>query len=198
MKVTNNQEKANAYKTQMARFKLARDQGFYYEAIFILYAMMEDRLSSFLLHAGVSNNNCNELSRNIEVRQSLESIINVAADKQIKLLKISIKAEIIQKLLTWAASQALENSSDTYATALARQINQTAGKDEILIILDKIQGWCKARNELVHALMNKNLENQEQELHSLVDDGYAHCRKLDNFVRSFKIRNNIHERFNIQ
>jgi len=108
MKVTNNQEKANAYKTQMARFKLARDQGFYYEAIFILYAMMEDRLSSFLLHAGVSNNKCNELTRNIEVRQSLESIINVAADKQIKLLKIGIKAEIIQKLLTWAASQSLK------------------------------------------------------------------------------------------
>ena len=50
--VSTNQEKYLSYKAQMARLKKARAEGFYLEAIFILYAMLEDRLSpSFITRA---------------------------------------------------------------------------------------------------------------------------------------------------
>lgn len=52
--ITNTQKYYN-YKEQMVRLKKAMSSGFYLEAIFIEYAVMEDRLESILRHSGVYN-----------------------------------------------------------------------------------------------------------------------------------------------
>lgn len=53
--VTSNMEKKTAYQIQMERFKRAKAGRFHLEAIFILYARIEDRLTAFLFHAGITN-----------------------------------------------------------------------------------------------------------------------------------------------
>ena len=50
---TPNMQKYYNYREQMTRLKKALNQSFYLEAVFIEYAMMEDRLESILRHAGV-------------------------------------------------------------------------------------------------------------------------------------------------
>lgn len=52
--ITNTQKYEN-YKEQMVRLKKAISSGFYLEAIFIEYAVMEDRFESILRHSGVFN-----------------------------------------------------------------------------------------------------------------------------------------------
>ena len=47
-----NMEKYENYREQMGRLKKAIGSGFFLEAIFIEYAVMEDRLTSVLIHAG--------------------------------------------------------------------------------------------------------------------------------------------------
>ena len=47
-----NMQKYENYKEQMGRLKRALNSHFYLEAIFIEYAIMEDRLESGLRHAG--------------------------------------------------------------------------------------------------------------------------------------------------
>ena len=50
--ITNNQQKYTNYRIQMGRLKKALTNQFYLEAIFIEYAIMEDRLESVLRHSG--------------------------------------------------------------------------------------------------------------------------------------------------
>ncbi len=47
-----NMQKYENYKEQMNRLKKAMANAFYLEALFIEYAIMEDRTESLLLHAG--------------------------------------------------------------------------------------------------------------------------------------------------
>ena len=53
--VIDNMQKYTNYKTQMGRLKKALNNQFYLEAIFIEYAVMEDRLESVLRHSGQWN-----------------------------------------------------------------------------------------------------------------------------------------------
>lgn len=50
--ITDNMQKYTNYKTQMGRLKKALSYQFYLEAIFIEYAIIEDRLESVLRHGG--------------------------------------------------------------------------------------------------------------------------------------------------
>lgn len=50
----NNFEKYNIYRQMKSDLAKAMNSGFYYQAIFIEYAILEDRCSSVLRHAGVN------------------------------------------------------------------------------------------------------------------------------------------------
>lgn len=53
-----NQKKYLKYKDLMEKLKKSIENEFYYEAIFIEYAIMEDRTSSMLRHAKFSQDSC--------------------------------------------------------------------------------------------------------------------------------------------
>ncbi len=53
--ISSNMQKYENYREQMKRLKKAMDAGFYLEAIFIEYAIMEDRLESTLRHSNKFN-----------------------------------------------------------------------------------------------------------------------------------------------
>ena len=53
--LSENMQKYYIYKEQMERLTKALNAHFYLEAVFIEYAIMEDRLQSFLMAAGVYN-----------------------------------------------------------------------------------------------------------------------------------------------
>lgn len=56
-KVINSEQKHETYKMLMGRLKVAIDKEFWYEAIFLEYAMLEDRLHSVIIHGGETINN---------------------------------------------------------------------------------------------------------------------------------------------
>jgi len=51
-KIQNNMQKYSNYKEQMGRLRKAMASGFYLEAVFIEYAIIEDRLESIIRHSG--------------------------------------------------------------------------------------------------------------------------------------------------
>ena len=53
MKPLKNMEKYEIYRAMNANLSKAMKAGYYYEAIFIEYAILEDRCTSLLKHAGV-------------------------------------------------------------------------------------------------------------------------------------------------
>ncbi len=196
--VTSNLEKKTAYQIQMERFKRARAGGFHLEAIFILYALMEDRLSAFLFHAGVTNATRQKITRNGKVCPYLDSTLTVLNTKQPSICNVSAKIKLIKELLEWSTDYTVNEPMLNYLDYLCKQINRTTGRDQIIDTLIRIEGWCASRNELVHALLNKKVDNQEEMLQALVAEGEACNRQLQNFVKSFKVRNTLRKTFNIQ
>ena len=196
--ITTNMEKKTAYQLQMERFKRAKAGGFYLEAIFILYALIEDRLSAFLFHAGITNATREKITRNGKIRPHLDSALTVLNTKQPNIRNVSAKIKLIKELMAWSTDYSVNEPTLNYLDALYKQINRTAGRDQMIETLTRIEGWCTYRNELVHALLNKKVEDQEKILQDLVYEGEACNRSLQNFVKSFKNRNTLRKSFNIQ
>lgn len=106
---------------------------------------------------------------------------------------------LIKKMIAWSDGYTPVDKSRDYLDILCRQIHCTAHKDKVIGTLEGVENWCKSRNQLVHALLNKKVENQEEILITLVESGLQYCRDLDTFVSSFKKgRNTIRKQFNIQ
>ena len=196
--ITLNMEKKTAYQIQMERFKRAKAGGFHLEAIFILYALIEDRLSAFLFHAGITNATRETITRNGKVRPQLDSALAVLNTRQASIRNVSAKIKLVKELMEWSTDYLVNEPTLNYLDALYKQINRTAGRDQMIETLTRIEGWCTYRNELVHALLNKKVEDQEKILQDLVYEGEACNRSLQNFVKSFKNRNTLRKSFNIQ
>lgn len=196
--ITSNMEKKTAYQIQMERFKRSKAGGFDLEAIFILYALIEDRLSAFLYHAGIANATREKITRNTKVRPHLDSTLTVLTAKQPGIRNMSAKIKLVKELMAWSDCYTINEPSLNYLDALCKQLSKTAGRDHMIDTLTRIEEWCVCRNELVHAFLNKKVENQEEVLQNLVTEGEDCNRSLQNFVKSFKVRNTLRKTFNIQ
>lgn len=69
--VKDNKDKQLTYQKQMGRYKKALDNKFYFEAMLIVYAMLEDRLHSFLYYIGAFRN-AND--RNLNVKKTKKQL----------------------------------------------------------------------------------------------------------------------------
>lgn len=189
-KVESGKDKAVTYKYQMERYKLSIDQQFYFEAIVIAYAMLEDRLLAFLHYAGV-------IDRRTEGNQAEERIyVSTQAQKQIKaLLKrktddkiyldtISIKIKTIKKLMSLP-----EENNDPYLNSVRAQIDKTINRKDFNALLQKLSTWLNPRNQIIHALMGKRTEAVLKIQAGIAEEGYQLGRALDGFVSKLKAGN---------
>lgn len=83
------------YKEQMVRLKKAMAAQFYLEAIFIEYAVMEDRLESILRHSGVFNP-----ERHSTIQAKLRRVSELRRAKK-SLLNRSLSEELLQEIHQW-------------------------------------------------------------------------------------------------
>ena len=66
----------------------------------------------------------------------------------------------------------------------------------ILETLDAIQDWCGYRNEIVHALLNKNTASVHAELEAQAQNGMKYARLIDLQVRILKRGNVVRKSVN--
>ena len=79
-----NYVKYNKYKDLMEKLKDSIDNEFYYEAIFIEYAVIEDRTSSMLRHAKFSQDSCEkELFDKLKLIESSDKFKNEYVNKHL-------------------------------------------------------------------------------------------------------------------
>ena len=93
-----NMEKYEVYKSMNENLSKAMRAGFYYQAIFIEYAIIEDRCSSVLRHAGVSYQNSN--GQDISISQKLRKMRDNPAF-HVPYVRQRITLELIEKLYGW-------------------------------------------------------------------------------------------------
>lgn len=155
--VNNNEEKRNTYRVLKGKLSRALKEGFYLEAMLIDYALMEDRLRSYLYYMGLlTDRTKSQANKNIktDIVSVLEKHIREKEDTNLQINSISGKMKIVRCVAEWSA-----NDSHKYETGYLVALNKSFENIDIDYLLDlfgKIDEWRKYRNEVIHSLMNKN------------------------------------------
>ena len=97
--MTNN-EKRNKYANLMSKLNKATSNEYYYEAIFVEYAILEDRTSSLLKHAKIKNEDI-KTHREYSVAQKLRIIKKNKKFSNDLYIKKHITDELIDNLFAW-------------------------------------------------------------------------------------------------
>ncbi len=128
-----NQEKMNAYTIMKAKLKKAFNAKFYYEAIFLEYAMIQDRIESILIHA--------KGPEAVEPGQKISRSINLIRSKQpfteTKIRK-KVPIELLDEIMSWC------NERNRFVHALAK-----AGVDD-----EKAKEVAIHGNEILKGISN--------------------------------------------
>ena len=191
----------------MARLKVALQQGFYFEAMLIEYALLEDRLRSFVYHAGLLQYRkaCHLLLGKNAVRKDFNRIAqrvktwkledgkeagNTSNFERLSVNKISDKIFIVRTIVLWSSELESLPDESRYLQALRGQC-ESLDAAALLETLDAIDTWRMYRNEVIHSLMNKRMESVQQKLSEQVEQGVQLARQLDAQVTILKKNNRI-------
>ena len=174
--VADNLDKQRTYRSNISRYNAAMKHEFYFEAMLIDYAILEDRLSSILFHIGALANRTDTKICTM-VRKQLRNIVARGQADEVKLVVKQI-----------SGNTADQPESDKYLALLKEQFLAVEGMASALADLEK---WCSYRNEIIHGLMNKNLESLNAELPQRCDEGFRLARYFDAQVRIIKKGNRL-------
>ena len=187
--VQTRQEKYQVYRYSMARYAKAMKEGFFFEAILIDYAMIEDRLRSFLWHAGAFERweDKTKFCKKAASRE-LKTLIEEnwpGRPKCISLEKISHKIGCVRAVTVWASESIRSPDESVFLRALR---SQCEGLDAaaLLTVLTELESWIKARNEIIHSLLNKRSEDLECQIEELAREGNDIGRAIDRQVAILK------------
>lgn len=100
-RITDNMQKYANYRGQMGRLKKALGGQFYLEAIFIEYAIMEDRLESILRHSGKWNPKPNQF---ISIDSKRKKVAKLAEEKK-SLAHKYFSTELTDSIEKWTVAR---------------------------------------------------------------------------------------------
>ena len=142
-----NIEKKEKYLNLMSRLNRATDNEYYYEAIFIEYAILEDRTESLLKHAGKkfqeNNGNPFKISKKLNKLKSEKEF-------QTSYIRKHLTEELIEKIYEWKIQR---------DKLMHNIINLQYKNDEIKMLA--LNGECLVKKfNSKSQLVNKYLDNQ--------------------------------------
>ena len=208
-------EKQMAYTQEYRRLKKALQEEFYLEAIAIGYAIIEDRLVAFFHHAGIISRQNEALAINRPIYPYMRVLMGLDKDASIKIKDISVKMDLIRKILSLTEDKAAQIDNDValaadsrkkraalrknYMVSLQKQIEKTIDREIVLTILDRLEPWRNERNQLIHALLSKTVTSSETARKECAHTGQDLARGIDDsLVKPFKKNNRIRKQHNIQ
>ena len=132
-------------------------------------------MRSFVYYSDLLNSfNSNKINENAE-------IINGG---KLDIKNISDKIRIIRKALKTCSLKVDEMSP--FEKSLKKRYTAVLKVSEFKKALDHIDKWCKYRNEVVHALFNKDLTDFRKSYEDHVRDGMRIARYIDAQVQRLK------------
>ena len=198
--VSDNTDKQNSYREYLRRYNKAMQEGFYLEAILIDYAIIEDRLRSFIYHLGLLNTKDSYKADGTKAKKCLKGIISDyklnGENDHFNINSITGKIKIIRCTLLWAEQESF-NSDDRYLKILRDQYDRYLDVDGLLDTLSEIDDWRDYRNEVIHSLFNKNTYSLNEEISVQAERGMQLARFVDNQVKCLKKGNRIRKSINL-
>ena len=174
-RVENNKNKGKTYAELIRKYNDAISNEFYGEAELIVYAFLEDRLRSFIYYSDLIDSfNSNKINENAEGIYG----------KDLDIKDISCKIGLIRKALRLCTLKASEMKH--FEISLKKRYRASIKIVEMKTALNQIEKWCKYRNEIVHAMFNKDLDDLRRGYEQHVKDGMKLARYIDSQVQSLK------------
>ena len=187
--VANKTDKQNRYQEVIEKFNQAKESGFYFEALWILYGIFEDRSDDIYVILEIATYSANGKLLPIENRvPDLRKILHLPNAKTDgwfstlyeKLLKL-------ENLVTRLLNERIDKDNDSeYAQELFEKVNrlEKAKKQATIDILKHLNNlskddWRSKRNKLMHSLVQVGTNINNRELKLLVDEGELLFRELD-------------------
>lgn len=215
--VTSGEEKQEAYRKWLGKFKKAESEGYYFECILIIYAMIEDRITSFLHYCGIVTEGESGLGICRPVKPYLDILTEKHGAKQTSVKNIRSKIEIAKAVLSMSAEEAEEIDKDIEETngkgnagrKRVRVLNtymedlynkaEKVNRDDIIATLGELEAWSEERNKIIHALLNQKVDDMYEEAGELAQRGKNIARKLDDdLVKKVKRGTDLRKKYNIQ
>ena len=201
-KSQNNTEKRETYRYLLGRYKRAVANEFYFEALIIVYAMLEDRMKSFLYYCGYFANR-NQLRLYTKTRNDILATFwsDSKGSKAPSFMNISTKIDFSRNMLEWAETvEEKDITGKEYLIALKKLIENldVDGMIETLENLRGEQGWLRYRNEIIHASLNKNIDALYEGLGDKVESGMEYDRFIDSQVKLLKKSNFVRRKMKMQ
>lgn len=182
--VKDSKEKQKTYTEIMTQYKRAVDGGFFGEAMMIDYAIMEDRLRSLLFHIGALKSRESFRVDNIHFIEQFD--LNAKSDKggsvYSEMSSISQKLNIVKRVVRYT----IKHLDNRYCLELWDTLG---GEIEILQMQDElknIENWKDPRNEIVHALLNKNTDEVNARYETICKEGKTLGEYLNTQVKKVK------------
>ncbi len=170
-----NIDKYLTYRYSFSKLKKAIINEFYFEAILIEYAIIEDRINSIFRRIGFLNE-----SGNLP-EGKLKLLKRIFQSQTLRWSDISIKLKLIHVLTTFESSNIIHQEDQTYLSDLSLKLKPISL--ELTKLIAQITPWLTTRNKYVHALMEYKTNTIEEELKAFVIEGEMMIRKLDYFVK---------------
>lgn len=190
--VNDNADKEKTYTELMSKYKKAVKSECYFEAMLITYAFLEDRLRSYLYYIGIFNSRDSRKFDSQKVKPYIKAMVEKYSENtKLSVSSISAKMNIVRSVQLWYKEGCRNDDNSPYLSELAECIDVCGDADEMLDTLNRISEWCEYRNEVVHAVLNKNLNSLYSELSDRVEDGMALGRIIDKQISAMKRRDNV-------
>ena len=195
--VESNQEKGFSYRQYIAHFNKAKKEGFLFECMWILYAMMEDRTTSFFDHLGfVSKQDKSKVTGTKKVRTQIKEILSVGEGKSVRFDSLKRKLESVLSLIEWSRRQ--EEKLEGFKCVVKQYIDKVDNDKQFFVSAQYLcDEWRNKRNQLMHALLNKQVFDAENQMLDLVEKGFCAIRVFDKGVAKLR-RCTVRKKFNIQ
>ena len=184
-----NYVKQQRYAETLDKLNRAVRNDFYYEAIMLDYALIEDRLYEMLYYLGILSRNTASSSVSKRIRKDLRSLLNLKPAGHFCISKMQVRLDILKEISKY-------HGDSLYFQDLQNTIAKRIGVEGLCTYVQNLEDWKNARNILVHDLMNQvTLETEKTA--ELAVNGKALFRELDKYCR--RIENcDIRKKYKIQ
>ena len=141
--ITNMQKHEN-YRMQMGRLSKAIKAEFYLEAIFIEYAVLEDRLESILVHSGKFNS-----EKHNTMDKKLKKVQEISREKKAVAYRY-FSAELIQSIYDWKEKRNCLIHALMKQNLVSEDLKELAlsGLDIVKVMNTKSTSFKKALNKV--------------------------------------------------
>ena len=189
-------DKYTTYRALTGRHKLAMKHGFFFEALLIDYAVLEDRLAALLWAAGALNDIDRFGLGNKRNKSQLLGLYSAytGKDKLTNLKNISAKIDMVLAMISFA--EKAYDGDNRYLTALHKGL-QTLDLESLKADLAELHGWREYRNEIIHGAMTKNIYSLYEELEDKAALGLAYARTIDKESQKLKRQKHIRKSVNM-